>query len=422
MAVTVSRRETYRRTVLPNGLTVVSEFVPGVRSVALGAWIRSASVHEPPARMGVSHLLEHMVFKGTERRSAHDIALSLERLGGSLDAFTAREHTSFQARVLDEHLGQAADVVADLVFRPALRASDLKLEKRVVLEEIAMVDDTPDDLVFELHNEAMWGGHPYGYSILGTRETVTSLDVRALREVHAAGYQPQHIVIACAGRVEHEELLDVLDRTGWTAVPRGDTVLASPPPPAAPTPGSRHVTREGAQTHIVLGAPSVRYGDPRRYAASLVNLLLGGGMSSRLFQKVREELGLAYSVFSFQSFHADVGVGGVYVGTSPDTAAQAYGAIRDELALLARDSFPTREVDEGREQLKGQLTISLEGASSRMYRIAAAELYGEPYRSLDETLKAIDRVTLDEVAELCQVLLAPERQTVLSLGPGPALD
>ncbi len=228
--------------------------MPGVRSVAFGAWVRAASLHEPRERMGVSHLLEHMVFKGTERRTAHEIALSLEALGGSLDAYTSREHTVYQARVLDEHLADAADVLADLVFRPTLRAADLKLERKVVLEEIGMVEDTPDDLVFELHNEALWGQHPYGYSILGTRDTVNTLGVPELQELHARAYHPGHVVVAAAGNVEHDHLLEVLARTGWTDAPAGDaTRLVSPlATPAAPT--TTHVPREGAQTHVVAGS------------------------------------------------------------------------------------------------------------------------------------------------------------------------
>ncbi|MGH7342866.1 MAG: M16 family metallopeptidase, partial [Candidatus Rokuibacteriota bacterium] len=200
----------------------MSEYMPSVRSVALGVWVRRASVHERRDQMGVSHFLEHLVFKGTERRSAREIALSLESLGGSLDAFTSREHTSFQARVLDEHLPQAADVLCDLIFRPALRESDLTLERNVVLEEIAMVEDTPDDLVFELHNEALWGSHPYGYAILGTRETIGGMPVEAVRALHGSAYRPQHILVSAAGRVEHDALLDVLARTGWDALPGGE--------------------------------------------------------------------------------------------------------------------------------------------------------------------------------------------------------
>lgn len=408
-----------QRSILDNGLTVVSEYMPGVRSVSIGAWVRIASVHEPRHLMGVSHLLEHMVFKGTRRRSAKEIAMSLENLGGSLDAYTSREHTAYQARVLDEHLVQAADVIGDLLFAPTLRESDLALERKVVLEEIAMVDDTPDDLVFELHNELLWGDHPYGYSILGTRETVATLGVGELRALHARGYQPQHIVVAAAGHVEHERLVEALRSTGWDAVARGADEAAIAPVPMPSRPLVRHVERDGAQTQIVFGSPTVPHGDARRYAVTLASVLLGGGMSSRLFQRVREEMGLAYSVSSFHSYHTDSGTHGVYLATSPDSAALAVEAVREELRQLARDGFSEEEVAAGKGQLKGQITLSLESSSSRMYRAAATELYGEPYRPIDDVLSQIEAIRAEEVAEMAAAFLAPELQTVLSLGPGP---
>src|SRR4051812_5984040 len=275
---------TLDRTTFPNGLTVLSEHMPGVRSVAFGAWVRAASLHEPPERMGVSHLLEHMVFKATERRSAKEIALELEAVGGSLDAYTSREHTVYQARVLDEHLERATDVIADIAFRPRIRSSDLTLERKVVLEEISMVDDTPDDLVFELHNEALWGAHPYGYSILGTRETVSRLGVRELKELHESAYHPAQMIVAAAGNVDHGRLLDALEHTGWVDRPAGPDVRATSPAPVAAPPSTRSVPRAGAQTHIVIGTTAPGYGDPRRYPLVLLSVLLGGGMSSRLFQ------------------------------------------------------------------------------------------------------------------------------------------
>ena len=367
--------------------------------------------------MGVSHLLEHMVFKGTPTRSAKDIALSLEILGGSLDAYTAREHTAYQARVLDEHLPDAASVIADLIFRPLLRSTDLALERKVVLEEISQVDDTPDDLVFELHNEAMWGDHPYGYSILGTRESVSSLGIRELRELHDRAYHPPQVVIAASGNVRHDDLLEVLRRTGWADQPRGaGAPAASVTPRAAPVTES-HVERAGVQTHIVLGSETVPYSDPRRYAVVLVDTLLGAGMSSRLFQRVREQLGLAYSVYSYQSFHADSGVHGIYVGTAPETAAQATDAVRAELAEIAANGLPEDEIEAGKGQLKGQLTLSMESVSSRMYRAAAVELYNDRYRTLDELLAEVDRIDAVTVAEVCRDYFAPERQTLLTLGP-----
>lgn len=406
----------FRRTTLANGLTVVSEFMPGVRSVALGVWVRRASVHERRSEMGVSHFLEHLVFKGTARRSAKEIALALESLGGSLDAFTSREHTSFQARVLDEHLPQAADVLCDLIFRPTLRESDLFLERNVVLEEIAMVEDTPDDLVFELHNETLWGNHPYGYAILGTRESIGALTADTVRALHGSAYRPQHMVVAAAGRVEHEELLEVLARTGWTDLPGGAPEGPALPAPVTEPPARRHIERDGHQVHIVLGSPSVAYGDPRRYAVSLIGLMLGGGMSSRLFQRVREELGLAYSVYSFQSFHQDAGLQGIYAGTSAETAERALEEIFLELRRMSEDGFPADEVEAGKNQLKGQLTLSLESPASRMFRVASAALYGEPFLALDETLARIDAITPEQVAAACREFFPPDRQTVVTLG------
>jgi predicted Zn-dependent peptidase len=411
---------TLQRTAFPNGLTVLSEHMPGVRSVAFGAWVRSASLHETPDIMGVSHLLEHMVFKGTARRSAREIALSLESLGGSLDAYTSREHTVFQGRVLDEHLREAADVIADLVFRPALRQDDLNLERKVVLEEIAMVEDTPDDLVFELHNAALWGRHPYGYSILGTRDTVSGLKVRDLKDLHHRAYHPGRLVVAASGNVEHQALLDVLEETGWTAESARDVSPASSPAPARARPESRHVPREGAQTHIVIGTDAVRHSDPRRLPFLLLSMLLGGGMSSRLFQRVREELGLAYSVYTYQSFHADTGMHGVYVGTAPETARAAVDAINDEMETLAATGLTEEDLTAGKSQLKGQITLSLESPTSRMYRAAGVELYGEPYRTLDEVLALIDAIDAETCAAICRTYYAPARQTLVSLGPRAA--
>lgn len=409
----------FRRTVLPNGLTVLTERMPGVRSVAFGAWIRSASVHERPEEMGVSHLLEHMVFKGTERRTAAEIALALESVGGALDAYTSREHTVYQARALDVHLELAADVIGDMVFHPALREEDLELERRVILEEIAMVEDTPDDLVFELHNAALWGTHPLGYSILGTRETVGRLGTAELRALHARAYHPEHIIVAVAGNVEHDQLLEVLERTGWTRQPRGGTPRAATLPVPTVAPETRHVLREGAQTHLVVGSRAMPHRDPRRHALVLVSMLMGGGMSSRLFQRVREELGLAYSVYTFQSLHEATGMHGVYVGTAPGSAPRALEAIDAELRRLVAEGLPAAELAMGREQLKGQMVLALESPPARMYRAASVALYDEPYRTLDELLARVDAVTDADVAGVARDFFEPASQTVLSLGPRP---
>ena len=407
-----------RRTTLPNGLTVLSEFMPGVRSVAIGAWVRAASLHEPRERMGVSHLLEHMVFKGTRRRSAREIALSLESLGGSLDAYTSREHTVYQARVLDEHLEIAADVIGDLVFEPVIRQSDLDLERNVVLEEISMVEDTPDDLVFELHNEAVWGDHPLGYSILGTRDTVKSLDARDLKDLHRTAYNPSRLIVAAAGNVDHDQLLAILEKTGWTTREDGGKKRLTTAPSPSPTRATRkRVSRPGSQTHIVIGSPTIGYQDKRRHAMVLLSVVLGGGMSSRLFQRVREELGLAYSVYTFQTFYSNCGVQGVYVGTAPPTADAALGAIEKELADVVANGLTEDEISQGKGQLKGQITLSLESPTARMYRAAAVDLYGEPYRTLDEMLALVEGIQSQTIRDLAREFLKPEAQTVVSLGP-----
>jgi len=391
--------------------------MPGVRSVALGAWVRAASLHERPEKMGVSHMLEHMVFKGTPTRNAKELALALETLGGSLDAYTAREHTSYQARVLDEHLSQAADVLGDLIFRPNLRPADLALEKKVVLEEINTVDDTPDDLVFELHNAQLWGKHPYGYSILGTRDTVAGLAVDDLRALHSRAYHPEQIVVAAAGNVDHDALTDVLEATGWADIPPGGLPVLQSPAPVMQAPTAVHFDRETTQTHIVIGGPAFSHRDPRRYAMSMVGMMFGGGMSSRLFQRIREELGLAYAVYAFQSFHEDAGMHGVYVGTAPETARAAVDAINDELQKLSAQGLSEVDLAAGKSQLKGQITLSLESPISRMYRAAGVELYGEPYRTLDEVLSLIDAIDVDVVGGICSEFYDPARQTLVSLGP-----
>ena len=416
-SVAVAPERGVQRTVLPNGLTVLSEFMPGVRSVAIGAWVRSASLHETRSQMGISHFLEHMVFKGSETRSAKDIALSLESLGGSLDAYTGREHTSFQARVLDEHLPQAADVLFDLMFRPALREADLELERGVILEELAMVEDTPDDIVFEVHGEALWGDHPHGYSILGTPDSLAGITAADLQRLHRTGYYRGNCVIAAAGNVNHDQLLTVLEREGWFE----GAVREAPRAGAAAPPACRGLVRledrDTAQTHIVLGSDTFPLRDPRRFAMAILVNVFGGGMSSRLFQRVREELGLAYAIYAYKSFYQGTGQLGVYVGTQTSAADQAVDAIRAEFDRVAREGLPTDELAHGKQQLKGQIMLSLESPGARMGRLAGFTLHDDRYRPLDEMLADIDAVTADEIAAVAGEFFPAERQTVVRLGP-----
>jgi predicted Zn-dependent peptidase len=405
-----------RRTNTASGLVVLTEAMPTVRSAAVGIFVRTASAHERRAKMGVSHLLEHMVFKGTERRSAQQLALELEVRGGALDAYTGRDYTSFQAHVLDEDLPLAVDILTDLVRRPLLQERDLLPERNVILEEINGVLDTPDDLVHELHAAALWPSHPYGYSILGTPETVGALGTGDLREAHR-GYYPANCVVAAAGNVNHDELLAALEREGWFS----DGSAVPPRPPVEPEPAARGVerteVRDSAQTHIVFGTDTFPLRDPRRFALGILLNAFGGGMSSRLFQRVREQLGLAYAIFAYKQFYQSTGQLGVYVGTQPSTADAAIDAIRGEYARLAREGLPAAELADGRRQLKGQVVLSLESPSAKMHRLAGFVLHLDRYRPLGEMLADIDAVTPEEIAAVAAEFFAPERQTVVRLGP-----
>lgn len=407
--------EEYARAELDGGLLVLTEEIPTVRSASIGVWVRTGSIHEQPAEMGVSHLLEHMVFKGTRKRNAHEIALVLERLGGSLDAYTTREHTCFQSRVLDEHLDTALDVLADMVVDPLLRSEDLELEREVVLEEISTVEDTPDDLVFDLHSEMLWNDHPYGYSILGTRDTVSSLSDADLKRVHAREYRRPNMVIAAVGNIKHDDFLDRI-KTYFQASPNG--AAAPQTRPATPMkPREERITRRSAQTHIVLGTRTFGHGDPRRYALVLLSNAFGGGMSSRLFQRIREELGLAYAVYSFQSFYKHGGISGVYVGTRPEWADKAADVLREEYKKLFSFGLTDVELDDMKGQVKGQIVLSLEGPGSRLHRLAGTALYDEPYLSIDEMMRRVDAVTQEDVMALAELYFDPEQQVVVRLGP-----
>jgi predicted Zn-dependent peptidase len=404
-----------REVVLPNRVRVLSERIPGVRSVTTGVWVRQGAAHESSDLLGASHLLEHLVFKGTREREAKEIALALERLGGSLDAFTSREHTSFQAKVLPEHLPIALDVLADLALNPLLREEDLDLEREVVLEEISAMVDTPDDLVFELHGEALWGQHPYGRSILGTRASVEGMEARALRELHSGRYLGGELIVGAAGFLDHDAFVEAVARQ-FGSIPGG-------PAPQVPEVGldnesaDLRVPRDGAQTHLVFGTRTPPRADPSRFPLVLLSAAFGGGMGSRLFQKVREELALAYTVFSYQSFYSQAGAAGVYVGTRPEWGDRAVDVVLEEYRQLASEGLSPTELEEVKNQVKGQVMLSLESTGSRLFRLVGFALYEEPLLTLDELLGAIDAVTRDEVAEAAERFFQPEGQTLLRLGP-----
>ena len=404
-----------RTTTLDNGLQIVTESILGVRSAAVGVWVRQGAAHEPLRILGSSHMLEHMAFKGTRSRTSHQIALALESLGGSLDAYTSREHTSYQARVLDEDLPEAVDVLADLVVHPLLEARDLEREKEVVLEEISTVEDTPDDLVFELHGERMWGGHAYGRSILGSRDSVSGMERSDLLDLHREAYTAGNLVVAAAGNIEHDAVVDLV-RARFGDLPEG--VRRNPVAAPEPTrPGLDRVERGTAQTHIVMGCATPGHSHPDRYALVLLSAAFGGGMSSRLFQRIREELALAYSVYSFQSFYSQAGVAGVYVGTRPGWADAARGALLDEFRRLCEEGLPAEELAQIKNQVKGQIMLSLESTGARLYRLAGFALYDEPFLPLDDLLARIEGVTEDDVARVAEYIFDPDGQYTLCLGP-----
>ena len=404
-----------REALLDNGIRVVTERRPDVRSAAVGVWIEQGSAHETPESGGVSHLMEHLVFKGTEHRTAHEIALSLESLGGSLDAYTTREHTSYHAHVLDEHLPVALDVLADLVLHPRLDPADLELEKDVVIEEIAGVEDTPDDLIFDLHGAEFWNGHTYGRPILGTRETVKAFEIDELRSLHSERYGGRNIVLGCVGNIEHDEVVDRLTEL-FGGVDPGS---ASPriEEPTDTVSGRSSVVREAAQAHLVIAHATPSFADPVRNALILISSAFGGGMSSRLFQRIREELALAYAVYSFQSFYSKAGMAGVYVGTRPEASEKALEGILAEYAKLYEDGITAAELEQAKSHAKGRSILAMESTGARLLRLVGFTLRGEPYRDLDESLERIDAVTLDEVSDACRRFYDPEAQYILSLGP-----
>ncbi len=402
------------RTVLPSGTVVLSEHMESIRSITIGFWFRQGRVHEAETELGASHLLEHMVFKGTARRSPRELAWAIERLGGTLDAYTTHEATAYHARIPAEELNVALDVLTDLTFYPLLRESDLRLEREVVLEEIAATEDVPAEVAFEKHARFLYDGHPYGEPIIGTRESVTALSAENLSAVHRKVYQPGNLVVAAAGNIEHVALVDSLQ----ALLPEGETPV-SEKPVEVPT-GSIGVRRVeqggGRQIHIVTGGLSTSYKDPLRYALLVTSTALGEGMSSRLFQRIREELGLSYTVYSFHGFFSEIGHVGAYVATRPESAAAAHNALFSELATIAVDGITIEELEDTRTQLKGQILISLESPGARMNRLAGVALYDQPYRTLDEVASRIDMVSLDQCKEAA-CYFDPTRLATLELAP-----
>ncbi|MBV9291183.1 MAG: insulinase family protein [Frankiales bacterium] len=397
-----------RRTVLPGGLRVISESVPGVRSVAFGIWVGVGSRDETLSLSGASHYLEHLLFKGTQRRDALSIAAEIEAVGGEINAFTAKEYTCYYARVLDEDLPLAVDVVCDMVSGSLIATPDVENERGVILEEIAMHDDDPGDAVHDAFAELVWPGTPLGRPVLGTVSSIESLSRASIAGYYRRRYRPDSLVIAAAGNLDHAALVRLV-RKAFAAVE-----VEADRAPSAPrlggrgpgfTSGTSVVRRPTEQANLVLGLPGLPRLDERRFALSVLNAALGGGMSSRLFQEVREKRGLAYSVYSFTSQYADTGLVGVYAGCHPKRATDVLELCREQLTLAASGGITAEELERGRGQMRGGLVLGLEDTGSRMSRLGKSELvYGE-LMTIDEILSRLAEVTLDDVRAVAFDLL-----------------
>ncbi|HEY6292053.1 MAG TPA: pitrilysin family protein [Terriglobia bacterium] len=403
------------KTVLENGLTVITETMPAVRSVSVGIWLRTGSRLESEADNGITHFLEHMVFKGTRTRTAEEIARSADSIGGHLDAFTAKECTSFSIKVLDEHLPRAFEVLADLVKNPLLRDEHVAKESQVIQEEIKMVEDTPDDLVHEIFTQSYWRNHPLGRPILGTRHTVRSFNRRRLFRYFRRHYTPRNMLVTAAGHLEHERLLDLV-REELGAVPAGPPPVASRAPVASP--GVRLRRKKNLeQVHICMGAPAYPLAHPKRFACYVMNTILGGGMSSRLFQNVREKRGLAYAVFSGLNTYTDAGCLNVYAGTSTANARTVVQLIVEEFARIKSEPLTAEELRRIKDYLKGSTLLGLESTMSRMSNLARQEMYFGRYISMDEIAREVEAVTAEDVLGVARDLLEPGRIALTVLGP-----
>ena len=403
-----------RVSTLDSGVRVVTESMDSVRSVALGFWIGTGSSAEDEPRAGLSHLIEHMLFRGTDRFGSLEIDQIFDTMGAELNAGTGKETTSVHARVLDRHLPTALDVIADMVWRPRFADDDLANERQIVLEEIAMYEDDPQDKVFDVLGEAVFAEHPLGRAILGRSGVVAATPSDGLRAFHAERYVPGNIVVAAAGSVDHDRLVEAVERTQAERAGRPVPPAVQPP---EPTPAQvRFVAKDTEQVHVCLGAHGIARDDERRYALRLLDAVLGGTSSSRLFQEVREKRGLAYSVYSFQSLFAGTGEVGLYVGTRPDNVGEALRVVGDELARLREDPASAEELVRAKENVKGRIVLGLESTSARMNRLGASVLAGLPLLTVDEVLERIDAVTHDDVLELAGELFASERLSAAGIG------
>jgi len=404
----------YHKTTLPNGLRILTESMTSVRSASLGIWADVGSAAEPRERRGVSHLVEHMLFKGTERRSAREIAETMDGVGGNLNAFTDKETTCYYAKVIDHHVPLAIDVLADMFLHSVFDPGEIAKEQKVVLEEIRMYDDAPDEMIHDLFVRAMWSGSNLGEPTIGYSETVTALTRDDLRGHLKSHYCPNVVIVAAAGNVEHDRIVELCRQAFADYDGRSD-----PPQPEAPplTPATLVKQKDTEQAYVVLGTRGLSVRDERRYPLSVLDTVLGGGMSSRLFQEVREKRGLAYSVYSFQQSYRGAGLFGVSAGTSPATVQECVDVIVEQLQLIADLGITEAELRLAKEHMKGSLTLSLESTASRMMRLGRSEYNLGRNLTTEEIEEKIEAVSADEVKSLAQEIFAPANLGLCVLGP-----
>jgi predicted Zn-dependent peptidase len=403
-------------TELDSGVRVISERLEHAHSAALGYWIGAGSRDETDTRAGVSHFLEHLLFKGTTSHTALDIAEIFDGLGSELNAATSREHTLVYSHVPGDHVGIALGVMGEMVFEPLLR--DLDSERDVVLEEIAMYEDTPQDQVHDLISEAVFGSHALGRPVIGTAEVIGSISRRSVSAYHQAMYQPANIVFSAAGKVDHEELVGLVERAVERRTAAGDAKpRARAPLVKAPKPGVRFQAKDTEQYHVCLGAPGIARSDRRRFAASILDAILGGSASSRLFQEIREKRGMAYSVYSFASQLTDTGQIGIYLGTREENLAAALEITVEQILDIAAGNLRRHELSRARENLKGRVVLSMELISTHMNRLGESLITDAEILSLERVITEIGSVQEDAVCELAALLLAPEGLSAAGIGP-----
>ena len=407
-------QESFEKEVLDNGVRVLTETIPYVWSATIGFWIRRGAMDERSSESGISHFLEHMFFKGTESRSAREIALSLERVGGYVNAFTSKEHTCLYARVLDRNLEDAVDVLVDMLTNSVFDPAHIEREKKVILEEIKDMEDSPEEYLHELFGRLIWGEHPLGNPILGSPESVSAFRRDQVLAWLKDGYTAEKMVVAATGNIDHGRVVSLID-DGLNGIPPND---ADSEDKVIPETERRNESfhKDLNQHHVCLGTCTVSATDPRRFPVGILATLLGGGMSSRLFQALREEMGLVYSIESFAEFYKQAGVMGVSFSTAPETAESAKDAVFEEFRKLRTEGLEKGELQDAKEELKGSLLLGMESTTNRMTRLAKMELYMNKFMPTSEVISQIEQVTEDEIIEAADELLRPESVSVAVLG------